>query len=165
MPELKLVLPTKEYLEIYHPYNPLTGLFTDLSGREGYLSSDGYRMFSIYGKQYLVHRLIYKRQTGLEPNIIDHEDGNKLNNIYTNLINGDEQDNGRNKTINSNNTSGYPGVHFDKSRNRWRAVIYVGTKFIHLGRFGCPTNAWVARMQFAKQHPELGFTKRHMIGN
>lgn len=34
-----------------------------------------------------------------------------------------------------NNTSGYPGVSWDVSRDKWKAQIKVNGKNIHLGRF------------------------------
>lgn len=157
-------MPTQKYLEIYHRYDPVTGIFTDLSGYQGSINSDGYKKFNIYGIRYYVHRLIWKLVRNEEPDTINHLDGNPSNNIWTNLENGDEQNNLRNRLMSSNNTSGYPGVNFDKHKKKWLARIYVNNIQTFLGYYDCPTNAWIARVQYFKQHPELNYTKRHLYG-
>lgn len=39
------------------------------------------------------------------------------------------------RTVNSNNTSGFRGVSYDKTRNKWRAYIKLQYKTRFLGRF------------------------------
>ena len=41
----------------------------------------------------------------------------------------------RKNTLNSNNTSGFRGVSYDKARNKWKAYIKLQYKNISLGRF------------------------------
>ena len=48
-----------------------------------FLNKDGYAQFSIKGKIYLLHRFIFGAKKG-DP-IVDHIDGNKLNNVISNL--------------------------------------------------------------------------------
>lgn len=43
------------------------------------------------------------------------------------------------------NTSGYPGVHWDKARRKWLAEITVNGSGIHLGRFNSLNDAVTAR--------------------
>ncbi len=50
-------------------------------------------------------------------------------------------------TINSNNTSGFRGVSFDKKRNKWRAYIKLKYKNISLGRFNTFEEAVKARLK------------------
>ena len=61
---------------------------------------------------------------------IDHINGNKLDNRKVNLRLCTNQQNSRNKYKNSNNTSGYKGVYYDKERNKWRGCIQHNGKSI-----------------------------------
>ncbi len=58
-----------------------------------------------------------------------------INNMHNDDLDGSNPHIISNKRINSNNTSGYKGVTWDKSRNMWRAQIVFKNKAIHLGRF------------------------------
>jgi hypothetical protein len=69
----------------------------------------------------LVHRILYKMRTGLEPAMVDHIDGNRLNNRPENLRGADDSTNQQNRGKPSNNTSGHKGVFYD--RGAWRAVV------------------------------------------
>lgn len=58
-----------------------------------------------------------------EPSIyIDHIDRNTLNNLESNLRITNNSINQRNKGVQKNNTSGIPGVRFDKNINSWVSV-------------------------------------------
>ena len=51
----------------------------------GVKNSQGYLSVSINNSRYLVHRIVWKLMNGTEPLIIDHIDGDRLNNKATNL--------------------------------------------------------------------------------
>lgn len=51
------------------------------------------------------------------------------------------------KTLNSNNTSGFNGVSFDKTRGKWKAYIKLQYKTIFLGRFDTFEKAVQARSE------------------
>jgi hypothetical protein len=74
--------------------------------------------------------------------VVDHKDGNTLNNQKINLRICTRSQNGANRKIQKNNTSGYPGV--SKSRNKWQANIMVNKKSKHLGVFETPEMAYNA---------------------
>lgn len=81
----------------------------------------------------LMHRMILNI---VGPNIIvDHIDGNKLNNQRNNLRIGTNQLNQANSRMSKNNTSGYKGVIWNKERNKWQAQIMVNRRYMFLGRF------------------------------
>jgi hypothetical protein len=61
------------------------------------------------------------------------------------------QENSRNTTINSNNSSGYKGVCFDKKLNKWRSHIQIDGIQIHLGYYDTIEEAGKARVQRAEQ--------------
>lgn len=91
------------------------------------LKPDGYHYIHLEYKTLLAHRVAWKIMTGVDPIEIDHIDGNRSNNKWSNLRNGTRSDNLRNISLRSNNTSGYHGVRFDKRKQKWIANIKVGT--------------------------------------
>ena len=96
----------------------------------------GYRGILIDGKRIRSHRIAWALFYGEWPeDQIDHVNGVKSDNRIANLRKASNSQNGKNLSIKKNNTSGYPGVSFDKANNKWRAMIKVNYKSIHLGRF------------------------------
>lgn len=67
--------------------------------------------------------------------LIDHADGNGLNNRLSNLRFTDKSGNGANRGKPSTNTSGHKGVHFDAQKKRWVAQIEHMEKNVFLGRY------------------------------
>lgn len=66
--------------------------------------------------------------------LVDHRDGDGLNNRRANLRPATRAENNRNRRRSlSNNASGFKGVCRD--RGKWRAYIYVDDKQHHLGMF------------------------------
>lgn len=94
-------------------------------------------------KLYLAHRIIWYMLYGEEPNIIDHVDGDGLNNRPDNLRNTDITNNQRNLRMNKTNTSGITGV--SKFRDKWQAGIWVDNKRVNLGVFNTFEEAVKAR--------------------
>lgn len=88
--------------------------------------SDGSR------KMISMHNLIAIPPAGF---IVDHIDGNGINNTRDNLRPATNQQNLFNQRLRSTNTSGYKGVCRDKHQRRWTAYIMVDRKKKHLGTF------------------------------
>jgi len=82
-----------------------------------------------------------------ENSVIDHINRNRLDNRRENLRIVDFTINGYNKGKQSNNTSSFPGVSFDKRRNKWEAYIKIKRKHIHLGRYSKFEDAVSARKE------------------
>lgn len=106
-----------------------------VAGVRWYLRPDGYVATSNYrgdGYRYL-HSVIVggsdSRRYG------DHKDGNRLNNTKDNLRVASPSQNGMNKRIRSNNTSGRVGVHWSNQRHKWCAMICSYGKHKNLGYF------------------------------
>ena len=99
------------------------------------------RNFRIYknkqGKIYM-HRLILKAK---KEYVIDHIDGDTLNNQKKNLRICTHSENMRNSKIPINNTSGYKGVSYIKRDKKWEAYITFNNKLLNLGTFTDPINA------------------------
>jgi hypothetical protein len=85
-----------------------------------------------------MHRFIMKPNKGM---IIDHLDGNPLNNQKSNLRICTHAENMRNSKISINNKSGYKGVSYQEDRNNYRAQIKFNNKKINIGDFIDPIDA------------------------
>ena len=88
-------------------------------------------------KTFKVHRLVGKAFLENLDNkpMIDHIDNNTSNNNVKNLRWCSQKDNLYNQDKYKNNTSGYKGVSFDKSANKYKAYISINGKDKNLGRF------------------------------
>ena len=113
---MSIPTPSKEYLQTCFSYAPDTGyLFwkerTDASNawnarfpgkiacsKRERRSGEVYYQTGLNGRQYLTHRLIWKLVTGMEPNIIDHINGDSIDNRFVNLRNVTQKENLQNKT-------------------------------------------------------------------
>jgi hypothetical protein len=73
--------------------------------------------------------------------VVDHKDGNGLNNRRGNLRSCTRKQNAANRRLATNNKSGYKGVHWSKTRHKWVAQIGVDKKCINLGAFIDPWEA------------------------
>ena len=80
---------------------------------------------------YFLHREIMKASKG---EVVDHINGNKLDNRSCNLRFCTIKENVRSSTS-STGTSKYKGVHWDKEKKKWAATIKVDYQTKFLGRF------------------------------
>ena len=128
-------------------------------------NSNAYRYVSMNGgKHYAAHRVIWMLAYGKWPSgVLDHIDGNGLNNSLSNLKDTNQVYNSRNSQMKSLNKSGVNGVHWDASRGKWNAMGYITVdgkkKGVYLGRFTDLEDAKLAREKW--QEEEGGFTERH----
>lgn len=65
----------------------------------------------------------------------DHIDGNRLNNTRSNLRTCTYAQNNKNAKTRKDNKSGYRGVYWEKSCNKWRVVISNDGKKLSVGLF------------------------------
>lgn len=84
------------------------------------MTSGGYAVSQLNGKQTYIHHVILKQKHGF---IIDHKNGNRLDNRKENLRYLTFLNHAQNKHNSSNNTSGYRNVLFDKRNLKWRIEI------------------------------------------
>ena len=105
-----------------------------------------YRKIRINKREYKAHRLVWLYVTGSFPEgVIDHIDGNGLNNKFDNLRDTTAEGNMQNTKMCSRNKSGFTGVNWNKSRNRWQTRINYKGKRILLGYFKSLDEAIEAR--------------------
>lgn len=129
------------------------------AGRPAFTAiSTGYRYGAILDQNLLAHRVIWKMVHGVDPDHIDHINGNRSDNRLANLRNVDATANTRNSRIPNHNTSGHLGVSFDKGRCKWAAYITVSGRKVSLGRFACIGQAIKSRKEAARRH---GFHANH----
>lgn len=94
-----------------------------------------------------LHHLIMGFNKSENKNLmVDHINRNREDNRKENLRIVDFTTNAINKGIQSNNTSGYPGVHFGKERGLWEASVKLNRTKINLGRFVTKEEAIQARI-------------------
>jgi len=79
-----------------------------------------------------MHRVIMNAPKG---KIVDHANGDTLDNRKCNLRICTILDNTRNKSIQKNNQSGYKGVHLAKKTGHWYTSIGLNNKILYGGTF------------------------------
>jgi hypothetical protein len=123
--------------------------FEELSRYKWQVLRNGPRSYAVRkaGKQIRMHRQITNAPDGM---LVDHRDGNGLNNQRFNLRVCTAAENARNIRVHKDNKTGFKGV--GRSQGKYRAYIVVAKKFIFLGRFGDPESAARAYDKAAKQH-------------
>ena len=103
-----------------------------------------------------LHRFIMDARPG---EIVDHINGNGLDNRKCNLRICSLQENNHNCKKPRHNTSGYKGVYWHKLCKKWGAQIRVNKKELHLGLFDTKEKAYDAYCEASKKyHGEFGRT-------
>ena len=139
-------------------YDPDTGIFTRKIKSSprikagdicNHVNWKGYIEFYVCGYLVRAHRLAFLIMTGNWPNLmIDHIDGNKQNNKWSNLREVDNRTNSENrKKASKNNSCGFAGVSFHKSSGKYQASIFSNGKEMYLGLFDNPEDAHAEYMR------------------
>ena len=137
-------MPPLSFFQERLEYNADTGQFTWLGdfnakrvGRRAgtTIGSKGYRTITIKKRRYYEHRIAWYMMTGEDPTgfEIDHINGDKSDNRFSNLRLATSQTNKANCGLTASNSSGFKGVHARGSR--WIASITHDRKLIHIGMF------------------------------
>lgn len=124
--------------------------------------NEGYRQGRIFSRVYLAHRVIWAMVYGEWPEEqIDHINGVRDDNRIENLRAVTNQENGKNKKLSKNNTSGVIGVYWYKPTRKWRAEIKINNRRVHLGLFTKKDDAIAARKAAEAEH---GYHPNHGRG-
>jgi hypothetical protein len=164
------MLITQERLKEVAHYNPETGIFTRLKrtgnnngcnvGKEMGHIDKGYKYVAIDFRRYPLHRLAWLYMTGDHPQgVVDHINGNKIDNRFCNLRDVPAKVNSQNyHAPQKNNKSGFLGVHYvsrpkvNNPYNPWRAAITENGKRMHLGYFATPELAHEAYLEAKRKY-------------
>lgn len=125
-------------------YDPITGVFTSKAVRNRHKIGDvfnttnscGYLRIKIDYTYYYLHRLVWLYMHGVWPSSnIDHINGDKADNRFTNLREATQSQNCRNRPVSHLSATKVKGVDFCKPMGRYRARIRVDGKRLPLGYF------------------------------
>jgi hypothetical protein len=122
------------------------------------INNHGYATFRMFGKIYAAHRVAAYLMLNRWPICIDHIDGDKTNNVWSNLQEVTLHQNAKNQKKRRTNTSGVTGVHFSKQCGKYIASIRRNGRLTHLGVFERLEDAAEVRL---KAQQELGYSDRH----
>ncbi len=92
-------------------------------------------------KYIFLHREIAQRIIGgslTHSIIVEHENGNKLDNRRQNILPLTAAESTQRHNIRRSNKSGYRGVYYNKSEEKWVSSITVNKRKIHLGYYNDP---------------------------
>lgn len=137
-------MPPLSFFQERLEYNADTGEFTWLGdfnakrvGRRAgtTVGAKGYRTITIKKRRFYEHRIAWYMMTGEDPTgfEIDHINGDKSDNRFSNLRLATSQTNKANCGLTASNSSGFKGVHARGSR--WIAGITHNRRLIHIGMF------------------------------
>jgi hypothetical protein len=156
---------TQEELKKNVSYDPETGIFARLIACHGKVKigdivnkpDQGYYKISVNSKVYLAHRLAWLYMTGSFPTgSIDHIDGIKTNNKWSNLRDVTRRTNAQNvSTARADNVTGLLGAHYRKEDDRYSSCIQIsnGSK-IYLGIFDSAEEAHSTYMEAKRKYHE-----------
>lgn len=158
---------TQKALREWLDYSPTTGVFTWKKDRKSAkigdhprsADKDGYLRVGLLGKTHKLHRLAFLYVTGQWPTgQVDHIDGDRANNKWSNLRDVDASTNQQNKNRAFKGAKvGLLGVSQPKGRDRYSARISVDGERMFLGWFATAEEAHQAYMS-AKRIVHAGCT-------
>ena len=122
-------------------YDPVTGVMLLDGVLVTNVSDHGYLRISIDGVFNYVHRVAYRIATGESPMVVDHINGNKLDNRIANLRACTHLGNNQNAGTPTTNTSGYKNVSWSKVAGKWMVQVRQNYKRYHGGLFVCKEEA------------------------
>ena len=137
-----MVLISKERILKYLVYDKENGQFffrqdhrsNKVRGKlAGCLQREEYFAIGIEYRKYFVHRLVWIIEKNTNPEMIDHINGNKLDNRIENLRASDQRRNQQNQYRHRDGK--LVGTSFRKSTGMWRSLIKINRKSKELGSF------------------------------
>lgn len=114
----------------------------------------------IRGRRYFIHRITlqsFKPIPGHENWMVDHIDGDPLNNHISNLRWCKNNQNLYNATWMTTNT--YKGIRYEKSRNTWRGGIMIEGEWVQKESVYF-VDAWVWRQEMVRKYYDKSFYKQ-----
>ena len=129
----------------------------DLVARYTWILAGDYIVRWVDGKHQYLHRMLLDNPEGM----VDHKNGNSLDNTRSNLRLATRQENLRNSKMSRANTSGVKGV--SRHNGKWRARIGLEGKDVSLGQYMCKDEAIAARREAEEKY--FGEFRRKSVDN
>jgi hypothetical protein len=157
---------TQEELKSQVNYDQETGIFTwkvrnsnriKIGDQAGNYHNGGYIEMYLLGERHLAHRLAWLYVNGYMPKIIDHIDGNKLNNKISNLREVSYAENMYNSKIRSDNKSGVRCVSWNKKHQKWEVRVKIDGKLKNYGYYKELDDAAKVAEKVRKEHHTIFF--------
>lgn len=95
---------------------------------------------------------MHRQITGVDSEETDHRNHNTLDNRDSNLRACTRSQNQANRRKQRTNTSGYKGVSWAKTNQKWQAQTSLKGIHVHLGHYKTKTEAFNAYCEFTKEH-------------
>lgn len=162
---MKTLTEFKQLLE----YRPEEGVFywrvnhrhpkARIGMQAGRITAQGRMQIGVDKKQYFVHRLVWLFETGAWPEgMLDHVNGDPLDNRYHNLRPTNFVLNGQNQRAHrpNNKSAKLLGVSWHKHKKQYIASIKVYGKKKHLGYFDTADTAHAAYVTAKRIYHEAG---------
>jgi hypothetical protein len=156
-----MVEVNQERVKALYNYDPNTGVFVSkLYNKPVGFLQQGYLCVVLWhhGKErkFRLHQLAWLYVHGVWPDpMLDHINGIKTDNRINNLRIVTNAQNAQNRTIYKTKSdlpkSGFKGVHWVRSSNKWRASIGCNKKTYYLGVFSDPKKAFFVYQDAAKK--------------
>lgn len=151
--------------------------FTSNTNKEFYFDLEDYDLIKDYtwsecirkdGYRTLLSRDINTKKLILFHQIIgcknyDHINRNTLDNRKENLRMCTHQENSRNRSKQKNNTSGFIGIYWNKSKKKWTSQIHINKKVKFLGIFEDKEEAIKVRLQAEADYYGEFAPQRHLF--
>lgn len=119
-------------------------------------AAHGGKTVCLFGKDYYLHRIIFKIAHGIEPPVIDHFDGDRSNNGIGNLRAASDAVNMMNKSLYKNNQCGHANIRIHKGK--YSVAFTVNNRRRKFGSYHTLDEAITVR---EKVKMELGFNPNH----
>jgi hypothetical protein len=132
-------------------------------GTEAGWLDGNYRRVRVNGKSQLVHRVIFLMLHGYLPEVVDHINGDTLNNHSDNLRDSDKKKNRWNSRGNKGTCTGVKGVYSD--RGRYKALVTFKRDRYYLGMYSTIEEAAkVVEDKYKELQKEFSFHFRNNRG-